>query len=431
MRRIGLTLNIAGDSIWPESGNQRNRDLRQGDPLFVSLFSGAGGLDIGLEQAGWKCVYAGDNDQSATETLLRNKGFLLGSARTALADAFLERADIRDLTAKEILRKSGVTRGEISLLAGGPPCQSWSSAGHQLGFDDPRGRLFDDFVRVANGLDARWLLLENVRGLLTARGADGQPGSALAHIRQRLLDAGFQTTVRLLNAADFGVAQRRVRLFIIGFRSGDPPPFPEPTHQKARWVPLRTAIESVADIRPDEIVRPNPKLAVELANIPDGRGVKSPGKTERTRPSGHWGYKQGAFIADLDQSARTVTANAQQDWIRDPVLGLRKLAPRECAAIQSFPAGWQFSGGTATQYRLIGNAVPPILARAIGVALLDHVRKTASIDDLRFDAPLPLSDELVAAIRYTAREEASNGESRRLVGKRRPSPLFGVAVSGA
>jgi DNA (cytosine-5)-methyltransferase 1 len=318
------------------------------------------------------------------------------------------------------LNKLGLRKGDIPLLAGGPPCQSWSSAGHQLGFDDPRGRLFDDFVRMADGLGSRWLLLENVRGLLTARGADGQPGSALAYIRRRLLDAGFQTTVSLLNAADFGVPQRRVRLFIIGFRGNEIPNFPEPTHERQNWTPLRATLASVKNLKMDEIFRPNSRLAAELENIPPGRGVKSPGKAERTRPGGHWGYKQGAFIADLDQSARTVTANAQQDWIRDPALGLRRLSPRECAAIQGFPAGWRFSGNPATQYRLIGNAVPPVVAEAIGASLLKQVRGTAPADKNAFNAPLPLSEKLAAAIRYTAREEASNGESRRIVTKRGP-----------
>src|ERR1700686_2136513 len=148
-------------------------------PAYVSLFSGAGGLDLGLERAGWQTAYASDNDPNAVETLKANVGRRIGRGRRAFEGAVIEQADIQTLTARSILEKSGLVKGDVSLLAGGPPCQSWSRACHQLGFDDPRGRLFDDFVRVAKGLDARWLLMENVRGLLTARGPDGQPGSAL------------------------------------------------------------------------------------------------------------------------------------------------------------------------------------------------------------------------------------------------------------
>lgn len=394
-------------------------------PRYISLFSGAGGLDLGLEMAGWRTAYASDNDPAAIATLKANAGIALANGLRPFDGTHIEQADITQLTARLILDASGLAKGEVPLLAGGPPCQSWSSAGHQLGLQDPRGRLFEDFVRIANDLDARWLLLENVRGLLTARGPDGQPGSALAHIRQSLLNAGFQTTVSLLNAADFGVAQRRVRLFIIGFRRGDVPVFPDPTHVRDRangasaWVSLGEALATVEPLSQDEIIVPTGKMAIDLADVPAGSGVKSMGKAERTRPGGHWGYKQGAFVADLTRSARTVTAGAQQDWVRDPVRGLRRLCPRECAAIQSFPPEWTIVGNAQAKYRQIGNAVPPLLAHAVGASLLSQLvaegaASPASIEDL-----LPLPSKLAYHVRYTAREEASNGASRRQAPKRR------------
>ena len=391
-----------------------------GGPAYVSLFTGAGGLDLGLEMAGWRTAYASDNDPFAVATLKANVGTKIVHGKKALQGTFIEQADVRALDARTILEKSGLARGNAHMLAGGPPCQSWSSAGHQLGFEDPRGSLFFDFVRLANRLDARWLLLENVRGLLTARGPDGQPGSALTQIRRDLLAAGFQTTVALMNAADFGVPQRRVRLFMFGFRSGDAPPFPEATHAKgpgqpdcSPWVTLGEALMSILPLQPREIIRPTGKLALDLADIPPGSGVKSPGKPERTRPNGHWGYKQGAFVADLAQSARTVTANTQQDWVRDPMRGLRRLAPRECAAIQAFPPEWRFEGPVATQYRLIGNAVPPLLAKALGVSLASHMDRNEIDSEISHADLLPLPDRLAYHVRYTMREETSNGHSRR------------------
>ena len=403
-------------------------------PTFVSLFAGAGGLDLGLEAAGWRCAYASDNYGPAVETLQANAGRHTGNRRSAFASAMIEQADVTGLTPGDVLSRAGLCRGGAQLLAGGPPCQSWSSAGHQRGFDDPRGRLFDDFVRIANGLDVRWLIVENVRGLLTARGADGQPGSALASIRKRLLDVGFQTAVSLLNAADYGVAQRRVRLFIIGFRSGDVPHFPVPTHarlsndrQVKGWVTLGQALASISPLTGDEVIRPNARLEAELADIGPGSGIKSPGKSERTRPGGHWGYKQGCFVADIMQSARTVTASPQQDWIRDPVHGMRRLTPRECAALQGFSPDWRFIGSAATRYKLIGNAVPPPLGQAIGAALLRQIDPNpASPPDLRELLPLP--PKLQSHIRYTEREEASNGASRRCGLARRNIP---PAATGA
>jgi DNA (cytosine-5)-methyltransferase 1 len=383
-------------------------------------------LDLGLEMAGWHVAYATDHDTQAIKTLRTNAGLPIGRRRKAFNGAFIEQADVRNLTAGDILAKAGLRKGEVPLLAGGPPCQSWSSAGHQLGFDDPRGQLFDDFVRIANGLDVRWLLLENVRGLLTARGPDGRPGSALGHIRRRLLDAGFQTTVELLNAADFGVPQRRVRLFMIGFRAGDTPHFPEPTHAKApelrlkEWVPLSRALAQAKGLKAAEIIRPTAKLAEELANILPGSGVKSPGKSERTRPGGHWGYKQGAFVANPSQPARTVTASTAQDWIKDARHGLRRLCPRECAAIQTFPPEWNFDGNAQSQYRLIGNAVPPSLAKAIGESLLaDFRRRGEDAEAAKLDRLLPLSARLIYHVEYTAREDASNGQSRRAAPNKR------------
>ncbi len=411
------------------------------DPTFISLFSGAGGLDLGLEQAGWKCVYASDIDDAAVRTLEANRGTRISRGTRAFEATVIERSDVRTDTAEQILSKAGVTRGKVQLLAGGPPCQSWSSAGHQHGFEDPRGRLFEDFVRIASQLDVRWLVMENVRGLLTARGPDGQPGSALAYIRDGLLKAGFQTAVSLFNAADFGVPQRRVRLIIIGFRAGDPPPFPLPTHakpvsnsplqQKKSWISLGDALAALPALSDEEILRPSGKIAIELAEIKPGSGVKSPGKAERTRPGGHWGYKQGAFVADIEQSARTITANAQQDWVRDPNLGLRRLCPRECAAVQGFPQDWKFEGPRVTQYRLIGNAVPPPLARALGTSLRLHAsaenETSARIDVSKL---LPLPDRLRSAIEYTAREERANGASRRATTSRRVSRVLEGARRG-
>lgn len=406
---------------------ERSQKPPQGRLEFISLFAGAGGLDLGFEDAGWSCLYGSDIDSVAVETLKVNQ---CGTrSRSRLSQALFEQADVADLDGAEILSKVGRRRGDVAAIVGGPPCQSWSSAGHQRGFQDPRGRLFQDYVRIASEVDARWLVFENVRGLLTARGPDGVPGSALELIRTALLQAGFQTEVELLNAADYGVPQRRVRLFMIGYRKGDRPAFPEATHARephlfqdglAPWVPLGAAIAAIKPPNPTEIIRPAPALLEQLQALSPGFGVKSPGKAESTRPGGHWGYKQGAFLADMKLPARTVTASAQQDWILDGQRGLRRLSPRECAAIQTFPADWIFCGSRSAQYRLVGNAVPPLLAKAVATSLREHVEAAAGlltpVEPLRLS---PLRPHLASAIRYTMKEEARNGESRRVAPLRR------------
>lgn len=393
---------------------------------FISLFSGAGGLDLGLEMAGWHGLYASDIDLCAVETLSMNRGRSIALGRQFMSNSIIERADVCDLSGEKILDKIGVNRGDVPLLVGGPPCQSWSSAGRQQGFDDPRGRLFSDFVRLANELDSRWIMFENVRGLLTARGADGRPGSALELIRSQLLDHGFQTGVSLVNAADYGVGQRRVRLIVFGYRTGDNFVFPAPTHSKVSdrevglvpWLTLAEVLNTVEPPVETEVVHPTGLLAYQMSDLRPGTGVKSPGKRETTRPGGHWGYKQGAFVTDPAKPARTVTASTQQDWLRDPKHGLRRLSPRECAAIQSFPPHWSFSGKRSDQYRLIGNAVPPMLGKVIGAALLDHVDHD-HLSPVTSSNLVPLPTRLASAIRYTEREEARNGASRRAAPDRR------------
>lgn len=392
---------------------------------FISIFSGAGGLDLGLEQAGWDCLFATDFDSAAIATLQQNRGYKLGQGRRALTDAVIQQADVRELSGAEILAECGYRRGDVPLLAGGPPCQSWSSGGLQKGFSDPRGRLVEDYLRLAQEIDARWLIFENVRGLLTARGQDGIPGSALEYVRSSLFARGWLSKVALLNAADFGIAQRRVRLILIGYRAGDDPQFPSATHSATGegklqpWQTLGQCLEDIPMPTDSEIIRPTGKMALDLADLPPGTGAKSLGKKEATRPGGHWGYKQGAFIADLLRPARTVTASSQQDWIRDPALGLRRLCPRECAAIQTFPADWKFSGNRQTQYRLIGNAVPPELGRKLGLALAEGLNEKPARRNCSTVAELaPLPAKLQSAIEYTMREERRNGESRRATGKR-------------
>lgn len=387
----------------------------------ISLFSGAGGLDIGLEQAGFRTISAVDNEPDCVRTLLENQAaeIRFGNGSCYLEGAKVIQAGIETLEPADFKPPSADRDWVPDLMAGGPPCQPFSSSGKMLSVSDPRGRLFEDFVRMAEGLQPKLILFENVRGLVTARGPKGEPGEVLDMVRAAFESIGYATTFALLNAADYGSPQRRVRCFMMATRSTCLPDFPEPTHSEfpdtglfgglPRWMSLGEHLATLPAATEDEIVRPTTRLAAQLVGVDAGSGLKSAGAREATRPGGHWGYRQGTFIADLNQPARTVTASASQDWIRQSDGSLRRLTLRECSGLQGFPPEWRFAGPVASQFRQVGNAVPSIFGRVLGEALI------ATLQRKRTPKPesAPFPREFGAAITYTKREHARNGESRR------------------
>jgi len=397
---------------------------KKNHPTLVSLFAGAGGLDIGLERAGFHTVAATDFDQECIETLRFNQTRRIpieGSpSRFHLEGARIIHADVAELHAQDF----GTPEGEeLDLVAGGPPCQPFSSAGSQLGLDDPRGTLFQHFARLVSELKPRMFLFENVRGLVTARGPSGRPGEALELVRKAFEDAGYATRCTLLNSADYGAAQRRVRLFIIGSRVAALPEFPGPTNAEDigdglfddvnPWMTLSDFLASTPQPDESEMTRPSPDLAKQLKKVPSGSGLKSPGVKETTRPGGHWGYKQGTFIADPTKPARTVTAATTQDWIRLEDGSLRRLTVSECAGLQGFPREWQFAGTRGSQFRQIGNAVPVAFGESVGRSLAQVARKCrrGGCTGKRVEsATLPTN--FLAYVHYTMRDEARNGQDR-------------------
>lgn len=387
----------------------------------VSLFTGAGGLDIGLEQAGLTTVCASDFEADCIATLAASKAARLRipgtrGRRRYLQGTRLVHGAVEDLTAADLRPEDVASDWRPDLMAGGPPCQPFSSSGKGLALEDGRGRLFEHFVRLADELAPRLILFENVRGLVTARGPAGEPGEALGMVKAAFEDVGYATRFALLNAADYGSPQRRVRLFMLAARDAPLPNFPDPTHASgpelgARpWVTLAKFLRAMPAPDASEVVRPSLALAAQLASVPPGKGLRSAGLRETTRPGGHWGYKQGTFVADPALPARTVTAASTQDWIRLSDGTLRRLTWREASGLQGFPKTWRFTGSTASRFRQIGNAVPVRLARVIGECIVESLEHQH--EGVRpLSAPLPEAFE--AAIAYTRRDERQNGASRR------------------
>jgi DNA (cytosine-5)-methyltransferase 1 len=375
---------------------------------YVSLFSGAGGLDIGLEMAGFEPFSMCEVEKVFCKTLAENQGWQHNDGRIYFKNAKIINADIRELTHADF-----ATGTELDLLVGGPPCQAFSSSGKQLSVLDPRGALVSQFVRVVDALKPRMFLFENVRGLVTARDRFGEPGGVITELIHILEETGYSCRAGLLNSADYGAYQRRVRCFIIGSRNGTAPNFPEPQFQKgtglfhARWRSLKDFLDVFADEDVANHTYPSPTLNEQLIGIRDGSGVKSPGRAEATRPSGHWGYRQGTFIADLSLPARTVTGSGSQDWVRWNGK-LRRLTINEVKLLQCFPSDWVVCGTRAQQYKQVGNAVPSVFGVAIGGVIAEHLSCFPSTRPVRIELP----KEFQGYIEYTKRDHLRNRDSR-------------------
>lgn len=375
---------------------------------YISLFSGAGGLDIGLEGAGLKAISLCEIEDVFCQTLRANQDQTRSDGRVYFKDAKVHKADIRVLTGAKLSREQ-----QIDLVVGGPPCQPFSSSGKQLSVIDPRGSLIHEFLRIINEIKPRMFLFENVRGLVTARDSFGEPGGVIRNLLEEFWQAGYSCRTTLLNSADYGSFQRRVRCFIIGTKKRIAPLFPQPSHQRqaglfySSWRSLGEFLEKYADKNQEGYTFPTEALVSQLQKLPNGTGLKSKGRVEKTRPGGHWGYRQGTFIADLSLPARTVTGSASQDWVRWDGL-LRRLTIEEVKLLQGFPPEWKFCGTKAQKFKQIGNAVPTIFGNLLGETI------TSFLEDFPTSSPefVEMPNSFKSYISYTKKDHARNAESR-------------------
>ena len=377
-------------------------------PRYVSLFSGAGGQDIGLERAGLQPVSLCEIEKVFCNTLESNQGWQHSDNGAYLEKAKILNADIRDVSHKDLFSGSG-----LELVVGGPPCQAFSSSGKQLSVLDPRGALVSEFYRIVDALKPKMFLFENVRGLVTARDKSGEPGGVVTELIHILEEVGYSCRAGLLNSADYGAHQRRVRCFIVGSRKGEAPNFPEPEFQKgaglfgSNWESLHNFLAVHADKHEENFTYPSKALLEQLKDIPAGSGIKSPGRAEATRPGGHWSYRQGTFIADLSLPARTVTGSASQDWVRWNGV-LRRLTFNEVKLLQGFPESWVVQGTKAQQYKQIGNAVPTVFGEALGKIIASHLDNFPSTKPVHIGVP----ESFKGYMAYTKKDHARNKDAR-------------------
>lgn len=196
-----------GDSLMEAIGGETSKKV-------VGLFSGAGGLDLGLSQSGFEVGACVEIDPFCCETL-----------RTNGSEWHVVERDIQLVPSDELMELAAVKKGEATLVVGGTPCQPFSNAGKQKGIDDPRGILFEQFVRVVGDLKPRAFLLENVPNIMSVN-----KGASFRAIVAGLKETGYEITHKVLNAEEYGVPQFRRRIFFLGSRDGDKLPFPSPTH---------------------------------------------------------------------------------------------------------------------------------------------------------------------------------------------------------
>jgi DNA (cytosine-5)-methyltransferase 1 len=302
----------------------------------VSLFSGAGGLDLGFKEAGFDLVWANDFDADAVETYKTNIGdeCVLG--------------DISNISSDDI--------PNCDVIIGGFPCQGFSMANTKRHVLDERNSLYLEYVRILKDKRPKAFVAENVKGILSIG-----KGEVIKAIIEDFTNVGYRVKYKLLNAADYGVPQTRMRVIIVGIRSdlNVDFEFPEPTHSKnganglPNWVSVKEALEHLPD--------------------PDGDNAHSVPNNEYSQYKVTTKNFTGHRVTNPNLPSPTILArgNGGGGVVAIPHFsGNRRMTVRESAAIQTFPDNFLFSGTRGSGYRQVGNAVPVLLARTIAKQLL-------------------------------------------------------------
>lgn len=316
----------------------------------IELFAGAGGLALGVEKAGFNTIGLIEFDKDACDTLKANR-----PDWNVICD------DIANVSGKDLEQLFGVKKGKLDLLSGGAPCQAFSYAGKRLGLEDARGTLFYHYAVFLEKLQPKMFLFENVRGLLTHD--NGKTYSTILNIFEK---AGYEIQRDVLNAWDYGVAQKRERLMTVGIRKDlvgkIEYSFPKPHEFKPV---LRDVLQNV----PESVGVPygeNKRKIFEL--VPAGgywRDIDP--EIAKSYMKSCWDMEGGRTgilrRMSMDEPSLTVlTSPSQKQTERCHPIEARPFTVRENARCQSFPDEWEFCGSAMSQYKQVGNAVPVNLA---------------------------------------------------------------------
>ena len=377
-------LRYKGSDV-PDKKSKKKLSVKQLNCL--SFFSGAMGLDLGLEKEGINVLLACEIDNASRQTIVKNDPNigLIG--------------DIRDFSFDEILEYANLTdKDRIDVIVGGAPCQAFSTAGRRLGFQDERGNVFLRFIEIIEYFKPKYAVIENVRGLLSSimtidiedEITKQYPiewgkisGSTLFYIKKRIENAGYKITFNLYNAANFGTPQIRERVVIICTRLGNPVPHLEPTHSERgtkelpKWRTFSDAIEGLPPVPCDalEFSERRLKYIKMLKAGENWRDLPKEIQAEAMGNSYHLGGGKTGFYRRLawDKPSPTVVTHPAMPAteLAHPVEN-RSLSVQEYKRIQEFPDDWKIIGSIIEQFKQIGNAVPVGLGRAIGRAIINH-----------------------------------------------------------
>ena len=340
----------------------------------IELFAGAGGLALGLEQAGLNHIGLVEFDKFAAETL-----------RTNRPEWNVICEDIENVAQRDLEKEFNLQKGELDLLSGGAPCQSFSYAGKRLGLEDIRGTMFYHYAAFLHKLQPKMFLFENVKGLLTH-----DKGKTYQTILSIFEDEGYDTNYKVLNAWDFGVPQKRERLITVGIRKdlSDKISFQFPKPHK--YKPLIKDI--VLDTNPDttQCARYSEYKAKIFSLVPPGgywRDINPEIAKEYMKSC--WDMEGGRTgilrRIGLDEPSLTVlTSPGMKQTDRCHPLEVRPFSYRENARIQTFPDSWIFCGKLSDKYRQVGNAVPVNLAKEIGTAIVKSLESCDKMFSLSF-----------------------------------------------
>jgi len=350
---------------------------------YVSLFSGGMGLDIGLEQAGFKPLICVENNKAAVKTIKKNKPSF------PVFDESVEKFGL------EVLKQNGINPEDVDLVAGGPPCQAFSVFGKRLGLDDIRGQMTFEFLRVVSEIKPKAFLMENVRGLLSmplvpkkkaSEGIDQnflKKGSLLETLIKDFNNLGYLVKVFVVNSVNYGAPQVRERVLVIGNRIGNEIQFPEPefsNRPKDKLPEFKTLGETIGpesgfvDKYP-EVLNFSPRKLKYLSMVPEGGNWRSlPVEIQKESMGKSWYLKGGrsAYWRKLSfdfPSPTVVTMPNHAGTSMCHPTELRAISVGEAAAIQEFPSTWKFEGTTSEKFKQIGNAVPVRLGAVAGKSI--------------------------------------------------------------